>query len=98
MPPPALLNRKIPLRLMNLPVAHASVIGNCASWHCPCGNPVALQGRSGAVAGPTRDTAIVCPQCARVYFVIPMDRSGGAPIEVAELFALPESGPDAGEA
>lgn len=40
---------------------------------------------------PSRETAIVCPVCNRVYFVIPLDRSFGPPIEVVELFGLPES-------
>src|SRR5687767_683025 len=83
--------RKIPLRLMNRPAVHASVIGNCATWHCACGNPIALQGRSGPSTGPTRESAVVCDECARVFFVIPLDRSYGPPVEVVELFALPES-------
>src|ERR1043165_9835603 len=85
--------RKIPLRLMNRPVSHASVIGNCATWHCGCGNPIALQGRSGLVSGPTRETAVGWETCARVYFVIPLDRSRGAPVEVVELFGLPDAPP-----
>jgi hypothetical protein len=75
---------------MNRPVSRASVIGNCASWHCACGNPIALQGRSGAVGGPTPETIVTCERCDRSYFVIPMDRSFGAPIEVVELFGAPE--------
>lgn len=74
---------------MNRPAARASVIGHCATWHCLCGNPVALQGRSGPASGPTRESAVVCGRCGRVYFVIPMDRSHGPPIEVVELFGLP---------
>jgi hypothetical protein len=81
---------------MNRPVSRAHVIGRCATWHCVCGEPVALQGRSGRVSGPTRETAIVCSRCQRAYFVIPMDRSFGAPIEVVELFELPaEAGAEA---
>jgi hypothetical protein len=78
---------------MNRPAVHASVIGNCATWHCACGNPIALQGKSGPSTGPTRESAVVCDQCARVFFVIPLDRSFGPPVEVVELFALPESSP-----
>lgn len=83
--------RTIPLRVMNRPPSRAAVIGNCVSWHCACANPVALQARSGAASGPTRETVAVCPACNRVYFVIPMDRSFGPPIEVVELYSLPES-------
>lgn len=78
---------------MNRPLARAHVIGRCATWHCACGEPVALQGRSGHASGPTRDTAIVCGRCQRAYFVIPMDRSFGPPIEVVELFELPPADP-----
>jgi hypothetical protein len=85
--------RKIPLRLMNQPAAQASVIGNCATWRCACGHPIALQGKSGPVSGPTRESAVVCDHCARVFFVIPLDRSFGPPVEVVELFALPENSP-----
>ncbi len=74
---------------MNRAPLRASVLGNSATWHCVCGNPVALQGHSGAAAGPTLDTVVVCPRCQRVYFVIPMDRSHGPPIEVVELFGIP---------
>ena len=75
---------------MNRPPARANVIGNCASWLCVCAaNPVALQGHSGSIAGPTRETVVVCKHCQRVYFVIPLDRSHGPPIEVVELFGLP---------
>jgi hypothetical protein len=86
--------RTIPLRAMNRAPSHANVLGSCAAWHCVCGNPVALQGRSGSPAGPTRDTVVVCNRCNRVYFVIPMDRSHGPPIEVVELFGLPEPQPE----
>ena len=79
---------------MNRPPAQASVIASCATWHCACQNPVALQGRSGPSSGPTRDSAVVCAHCGRVYFVIPMDRSFGPPVEVVELFALPEPTPE----
>jgi hypothetical protein len=85
--------RKIPLRLMNRPTAHATVIGSCATWHCACGNPIALQGKSGPATGPTQESAVVCDRCARAYFVIPMDRSFGPPIEVVELFGAPEAAP-----
>jgi hypothetical protein len=81
--------RSIPLRTMNRPASKASVIGHCATWRCVCGNPVALQGRSGPASGPTRDSAVVCPRCQRVYFVIPQDKSNGPPVEVVELFELP---------
>jgi hypothetical protein len=81
--------RKIPLRTMNRPPAVAGVIANCATWHCACGNPVALQGRSGPSGGPTPGSVVTCPRCPRVYFVIPEDRSFGPPIEVVELFAAP---------
>ena len=81
--------KNIPLRVMNRPVSQASVIGNCATWRCPCLNPIALQGRSGPAGGPTRDTVVVCPRCSRVYFVIPHDKSNGPPIEVVELFGMP---------
>jgi hypothetical protein len=83
--------RKITLRLMNRPPGQASVIGGCATWHCSCGNPVALQGRSGPASGPTRESSAICEQCGRAYFVIPMDRSSGPPIEVVELFEAPPS-------
>lgn len=94
--------RNIPLQLMNRPPARASVIDNCATWHCACGNPIALQGKSGPASGPTRESAIICARCTRVYFVIPLDRSYGPPVEVVELFGLPEpiamsSGPPSGE-
>jgi hypothetical protein len=92
--------RTIPLRLMNRPPGCASVINNCATWHCACGNPIALQGKSGPASGPTRESAVVCDRCARVYFVIPLDRSFGPPVEVVELFSLPQpvrSEPAAGE-
>lgn len=81
--------RTIPLRLMNRPVARASVLGRCATWHCPCGDPIALQGKSGRLEGPTVDSVVQCGRCARVYFVIPLDRSFGAPVEVVELFGMP---------
>jgi hypothetical protein len=74
---------------MNRPSSTASVIGNCATWRCTCGAPVALQGRSGAVAGPTMESVVVCAGCRRVYFVIPQDKSFGPPIEVVQLFGLP---------
>jgi hypothetical protein len=80
----------IPVRAMNRPVTRAHVLGNCVTWHCVCGLPTALQGRSGPSGGPTPDTVVVCSQCHRVYFVIPLDRSFGPPIEVVELFGIPE--------
>jgi hypothetical protein len=76
---------------MNRGPLRANALGGCATWHCVCGDPVALQGRSGSPAGPTRDTVVVCGRCRRVYFVIPMDRAHGPPIEVVELFGLPEA-------
>jgi hypothetical protein len=82
--------RAIPLRTMNRPTQRASALGNCVTWRCVCGLPAALQARSGSAAGPTRETVTVCPACQRVYFVIPMD-SRGVPIEVIELFGLPEA-------
>jgi hypothetical protein len=85
--PPLL--RSIPFRAMNYPTGRAAVIGNCVTWHCVCGNPVALQGRSGPASGPTPESVVVCERCARVYFVIPQDKSHGPPIEVVELFGLP---------
>jgi hypothetical protein len=85
--------RTIPLRVMNRGVLKASALGSVATWHCVCGNPIALHGRSGSVAGPTRDSVIPCPQCGKLYFVIPMDRSHGPPIEVVELFGMPELEP-----
>jgi len=81
--------RLIPLRVMNRQPLRASAMGGCATWHCVCGNPVTLQGRSGPASGPTRDSVVVCERCQRVYFVIPMDRSHGPPVEVVELFGLP---------
>lgn len=75
---------------MNRSAGRAAVIGRCASWYCVCGNPIALQGRSGPLSGPSRETSTLCPQCERLYFVIPHDRSFGAPVEVVELLGLPE--------
>lgn len=83
------ISRKIPLRAMNFPPSRAAVLGNCATWHCVCANPIALQGRSGPAAGPTPDSVVTCPRCRRVYFVIPQDKSHGPPIEVVELFVAP---------
>ena len=85
--PPLL--RTVPFRAMNHSTGRASVIGNCVTWHCVCGNPVALQGRSGPASGPTPDSAIVCDRCHKVYFVIPQDKSHGPPVEVVELFGMP---------
>ncbi len=81
--------RKIPLRSLHHRPTLASVLGSCASWHCPCGQPVALQGRSGPPSGPTPETITTCPQCQRTYFVIPQDKEHGPPIEVVELFREP---------
>ncbi len=81
--------RKIPFRSLQGRAAFASVLGSCASWHCPCGHPVALQGRSGPPSGPTPETITACPQCRRTYFVIPQDKEHGPPIEVVELFQAP---------
>lgn len=81
--------RKIPLRMINRPPSRASVINRCATWHCACGNRVALQARSGAASGPTPDTVAVCDKCHRAYFVIPQDKSYGTPIEVVELMEAP---------
>lgn len=78
--------RKIPFRTLHRRPTLASVLGSCASWHCPCGNPAALQGRSGPPSGPTPETVTTCPQCRRAYFVIPQDKEHGPPIEVVELF------------
>ncbi len=86
--------RKIPVRIVNHRSTRASVIDNCASWLCVCGYPVALQGRSGPLAGPTTDTVATCPDCRRLYFVIPHDRSYGPPIEVVELLGQPEVEPE----
>lgn len=83
--------RKIPLRTVNHRASHATVIENCASWLCVCGNPVALQGRSGALSGPTAESASLCPECERLYFVIPHDRSYRPPVEVVELLRLPQT-------
>ena len=79
----------IPLRVINRRASRAHVLGNCASWRCICGHPEALHGRSGRSGGPTPDTVVVCPQCGRVYFVIPTDRSFGPPIEVVQLYGMP---------
>lgn len=81
--------RKIPLRMMNRPPGSAAVIDHCATWHCACGHPVALQGRSGPSSGPTPDSAVGCAHCGRLYFVIPQDKSHGPPIEVVELLQAP---------
>lgn len=80
---------KIPLRSLHHRPALASVLGSCASWLCPCGNPIALQGRSGPPSGPTPETITTCPQCQRTYFVIPQDKEHGPPVEVVELFQEP---------
>jgi hypothetical protein len=76
---------------MNQRPMRAHVLGSCATWHCVCGNPTALQGRSGSPAGPTRESVVICERCKRVYFVIPIDRFQGPPIEVVELFGLPDA-------
>lgn len=81
--------RRIPLRFMNRPPSVASVLGNTATWRCACQNPIALTSRSGSASGPTPETAVVCPRCQRVYFVIPQDKSHGPPIEVVQLFGMP---------
>lgn len=83
------VSRKIPLRFMNRPVSAASVLGNTATWHCACRHPIALHGHSGPSAGPTPETVVACPNCHRVFFVIPQDKSHGPPIEVVELFGMP---------
>jgi hypothetical protein len=88
---PHLVPHWIPFRVTNRPPSRASVLGNCATWKCVCGAPTALQGRSGSSAGPTRDSVVVCPACDKIYFVIPLDRSHGPPVEVVELYAMPDS-------
>jgi hypothetical protein len=75
---------------MNRPTQTAYAIGNRAMWRCVCANPPTLHGTSGGSGGPTRDSVVVCEKCGRVYFVIPVDRSQGPPIEVVELFGMPE--------
>jgi hypothetical protein len=80
---------------MNRPTAAASVLANTATWRCACRNPIALTGHSGPAAGPTPESVTVCPQCQRVYFVIPQDKSHGPPIEVVELFGMPTPEPAA---
>lgn len=81
--------RWIPVRAMNHPIGRACVLGSCATWRCVCGNPIALQGRSGPATGPTPETVVRCEACGKVYFVIPQDKSRGPPVEVVELFGMP---------
>lgn len=81
--------RWIPVRAMNRPMGRACVLGSCATWRCVCGNPIALQGRSGPATGPTPETVVRCEQCGKIYFVIPQDKSRGPPVEVVELFGMP---------
>lgn len=77
------------MRAMNRPTGRACVLGSCATWRCVCGNPIALQGRSGPATGPTPESVVRCERCSRVYFVIPQDKSHGPPVEVVELFEAP---------
>ena len=75
----------IPLRCLDRPPSHALARGNRAAWNCVCANRRPLEGGAGEVGGPTADTMIVCPDCGRGYFIIPVDRSYSAAIEVIEL-------------
>jgi hypothetical protein len=75
----------IPVRFLDRPPSRATVRGAVATWACVCANRRQLEGGSGEVGGPTPDTMVVCPDCGRGYFVIPVDRSYSAAIEVIEL-------------
>ena len=75
----------VPLVFQQAPAGQASATGNNAAWLCPCGRAEPLLGRSGAVAGATPRTEVVCPGCKRRYFVRPDGRDRAAVLRVDEL-------------
>ncbi len=85
----ARLWRTVAVRFIDHPAGTAAVRWTGATWWCACGDPQPLEGESGAVSGPTRETIVTCPACARAFFVIPHDRSHSRPVEVVELSFVP---------
>jgi hypothetical protein len=67
------------------PAGTATATGNNAAWQCACGRPEPLIGRSGAVAGATPGTEVVCPACKQRYFVRPDGYDQAAVPRVEEL-------------
>jgi hypothetical protein len=49
------------LILLAGPPTSAISTGNNATWHCPCGRPDGLIGRSGLLAGVTPGYRVDCP-------------------------------------
>lgn len=79
----------VPLRVIDHAPRKAAVNGETVAWRCVCVDATELSGRSGRVAGPSKDDVVLCPGCGRAYFVIPATVSNGAPVEVVELLAVP---------
>lgn len=75
----------VPLVFQQGPAGLATATGNNAAWLCVCGRADPLVGRSGAVAGPTPGTEVVCPACKRRYFVRPDGYDQAAVLRVEEL-------------
>ena len=75
----------VPLVFQQAPAGVAAATGNNAAWQCPCGRSEPLIGRSGAVAGATPGTEVVCPTCKCRYFVLPDGHDRAAVLRVEEL-------------
>lgn len=75
----------VPLVFQQAPAVQAAATGNNAAWLCACGRAEPLIGRSGAVAGPTPGTEVICPTCKRRYFVRPDGYDKAAVLRVEEV-------------
>ena len=75
----------VSLVFLNSPQSQAATTGNNAAWLCACGFAEPLIGRSGAVAGSTANTEVVCPGCKRRFFVAPNGYDQAAVLRVDEI-------------
>lgn len=75
------------VRLLLLSGQHREAVatGNNAAWVCECKRSLPLIGCSGNQAGHSEGSTVECPDCRRMYFVVPEDKDRGRVFEVREI-------------
>jgi hypothetical protein len=79
------IQKIIPLVCLDAKERRAAATGNNAAWICPCGRRLPLLGKSGDAKGPSEGFKVHCPDCGRVFFVVPATTKMSAAREVREL-------------
>ena len=77
--------RQIDLILINGESGQAIATGNNAAWLCVCGRELPLIGRTFRVEDPPENEQVHCPDCSRMYFVVPEGYAQARAIKVREI-------------